>query len=132
MGEAERLIRDLQRDRFLRAECPECGCRFALGEAVLFPVGGPIPEAAGEVITRYRQELSERRKALRERRKQAREATGRSRVATQVGQLMEALVPVLEGGVPHREWRALGTLLTTWSSGGWCGGGVWSEWSLWR
>lgn len=106
--EVARLIRELQGDRGLRAECPECKRTFALREAVLFPVRGPLPEAAESVITEYEQELRERKKSLRERRKRAQEAAGRSRVATQVGQLMEALVPVLEDRMLYREWRALG------------------------
>ncbi|MDR7416923.1 MAG: Holliday junction resolvase-like protein [Armatimonadota bacterium] len=103
-----RLIRELQRDPALRAICPECGCDFPLSKAVLFPLRGPIPEQAREVIEKRNAELADRRRRLREQRKRARELPGRTRVATLAGQTMEAVVPVLEREVPHREWRPLG------------------------
>lgn len=108
MDAVERMIRRLQSERGLRAVCPRCGRDFPVRQALLFPARGPYPEPVEQGLRRWKEELQSRRREIVQRRQRARLAPGRSRIATETGQLLEVLVPVRQGEVPHREWRPLG------------------------
>jgi predicted Holliday junction resolvase-like endonuclease len=108
MRTVRELVDELKSDRRLRVECPHCGQDFPLRQAAVFPVTGPLPEEARELVRGIRDELRRRREELKQRRRRAREAPGQARVATEMGQALEALVPRLQDRLHPRDWRRLG------------------------
>ncbi|MDR7555020.1 MAG: Holliday junction resolvase-like protein [Armatimonadota bacterium] len=108
MNTVERTIRALQSEPGLRSVCPRCRRNFSLRQALLFPARGPYPDAAGQALRHWEEELRSWRHEITRRREQARAAPGRSSIATQAGQLLEVVVPVRQKDVPHREWRPMG------------------------
>lgn len=100
-------IRELQADPRIRARCPDCGEEFSLRRAVLFHVGGRLPDA-------FRVAIYERRQRLRDGHAELREARARVRKSEQlsldinVASVLERVVPTLEGfGLHQRDCRAL-------------------------
>lgn len=102
------LIKELQSDPNLYAECPETGEAFPLRRAIMFYIDEPIPDKVQKIIDQKKQEITERKQELKRLRRQTRvkaEAAGRS---VNVGKILEKIAPAMKGfALDRRDCRPL-------------------------
>lgn len=92
----ERLIRSLKSPE-LMTECPKCGEYFSMADAILFDGTKEFPPEAEEKKEEYELELQESFDELKKRRISATTRAVTTTTAVNIGQMVEHIVPVLEG-----------------------------------
>ena len=92
----ERLIRSMKSPELV-AECPSCGSTFSMSDAVLFDGTKPFPLEAVARRDEYEQELVDSHDDLKKKKHRATKAAAKTAEAVNIGQMIEHIVPVLEG-----------------------------------
>ncbi len=92
----ERLIRSMKSPELV-AECPSCNRTFPMSDAILFDGTKPFPLEAEPRRDEYEQELGELHDDLKKKKDRATKAAARTAEAVNIGQMIEHIVPVLEG-----------------------------------
>jgi len=92
----ERLIRSMKSPELV-AECPSCNGTFPMSDAILFDGTKPFPLEAEPRKDEYEQELGDLHNDLKKKKDRATKAAARTAEAVNIGQMIEHIVPVLEG-----------------------------------
>ena len=92
----ERLIRSMKSPELV-AECPTCGNTFSMSDAVLFDGTKPFPPEAEPRRDEYEQELIDSHDDLKKKKDRATKRAAKTAEAVNIGQMIEHIVPVLEG-----------------------------------
>ena len=92
----ESLIRSMKSAE-LTAECPSCGDTFSMSDAILFDGTKPFPLEAESRKDEYEQELGDLHDDLKKKKDRATIAAAKTAEAVNIGQMIEHIVPVLEG-----------------------------------
>jgi predicted Holliday junction resolvase-like endonuclease len=95
----KKVIAELKKANYLKAQCPHCGKEFRISRAVIFDAAGEAPEQARRYVKKKSQELAERRQDVLDRQAKLKQrgisATTLAEVAafsTRVGLVLEKLV----------------------------------------
>jgi hypothetical protein len=91
------IIRELQSDPSVFAECPETGESFPLRKALMFYVSGPIPPQAKKLLGAKECELKQGLKDLATQRKKLKQRSETSTIAITLGKVIEKVVPAAAG-----------------------------------
>ena len=92
----ERLIRSMKSPELV-AECPSCGNTFSMSDAILFDGTKPFPPEAEGRRDEREQDLIDSHEDLKKKKVRATKAAARTAEAVNIGQMIEHIVPVLEG-----------------------------------
>ena len=92
----ERLIRSMKSPELV-AECPSCRNTFSMSDAVLFDGTKPFPLEAVVRRDEREQELGDLHVGLKKKKERATKAAARTAEAVNIGQMIEHIVPALEG-----------------------------------
>ncbi len=92
----ERLIRSMKSPELV-AECPSCRGTFSMSDAILFDGTKPFPLEAVVRRDEYEEELGGLHEGLKKKKERATKAAARTTEAVNIGQMIEHIVPVLEG-----------------------------------
>ena len=92
----ERLIRSMKSPELV-AECPSCSCSFSMSDAVLFDGTKPFPPEAEGRRDEREQDLIDSHDDLKKKKLRATKAAAKTAEAVNIGQMIEHIVPVLEG-----------------------------------
>ena len=90
------LIKGLQSDRSIYAECP-CGESFPLHKAVMFYADGPIPPEAQKIIKQTEQDLIERKMDVLKARHNLKSRSETATVSVNIGKIIEKVAPAIRG-----------------------------------
>jgi len=91
------IIKELQSDSGIYAQCPDTGESFQLKKAVMFYIDQPIPEKIQKILDAKRQDIKDRRKALRELRKKTKERVEKATMSINIGKMLEKVAPAVKG-----------------------------------
>ena len=92
----ERLIRSMKSPELV-AECPSCSCTFSMSDAVLFDGTKPFPPEAVARRDEREQDLIDSHDDLKKKKVRATKRAAKTAEAVNIGQMIEHIVPVLEG-----------------------------------
>jgi len=92
----ERLIRSMKSPELV-AECPSCGNTFSMSDAILFDGTKPFPLEAVARRDEREQDLVNSHDDLKKKKLRATKAAAKTTEAVNIGQMIEHIVPVLEG-----------------------------------
>ena len=92
----ERLIRSMKSPELV-AQCPSCKDTFSMSDAILFDGTKPFPTEAVARRDEYEQELIGFHDDLKKKKDRATKKAAKTAEAVNIGQMIEHIVPVLEG-----------------------------------
>lgn len=87
------LLDLLRKDRRFFGTCPSCETEFRIADAELFPIKGPLPEAAVARALEIRTQLKLRRAELKEQKHRMTERAEKTVESVNVGKIVEKIVP---------------------------------------
>ena len=79
------IIKELQSDPRIYAQCPDTGESFPLKKALMFYIDEPIPDKVQEYLDDKKKDIKDRQRALITARKKTRERVGKATTSINIG-----------------------------------------------